>query len=524
MRRALFSFLPSKPCRRQHSAKRCLASIASAGRPRIRDSVAVSTSVNDAFTIPLTLVDIHLRDEQLPFAYFFKETLSAKELESSLARLLSHYPVLGGRVNLSSGVIECNPTDTVSLSFSNSKLSLQEWLAKAPLQRLTPGRAARVQSPLFDCLLLKDTTKRNHALASIRVTHFKGGGTALGVNLSHVLADAASCVRFVECWGRDIQGKPYPTASNQRSHATCSGMLSPELLDILDLEDGARKQQSNEWSFAAMLGSMSVDGWANDAVQKEEGPTVIQQQDDTDNKDSHEYVSLVFSPHLVKAMKAHGMEHCIETETEFISTNDVLTAFGWLLKRRLSGRTKGNMSMVVNLRGRSDVDNFSLIEDPNGREGVFGNAIVSIIATLPPGEEDCIKLDDLSAAAVRIRSAVTEGLVDIPDRLLHSRIGRAVSTSTANFDCFAITSWQQFPLYDISFSASGEGLAAFQGHPSHPLPQGDTYNSIIVPERCGSHTYQLLAPSNKIREAQAFHNEMQALFLEWYDDHSKKTR
>lgn len=518
MRRALLSF--GDTTQLQHSVKRCLAYSTPAGRPRIRDSVAVSTSVSDAFTIPLTLVDIHLRDEQLPFAYFFKETLCAQELESSLARLLSRYPVLGGRVNLSSGVIECSPTDTVSLSFSNSKLSLQEWLAKPPIQRLTPGRAARVQSPLFDCLLLKDTTKRNHALASIRITHFKGGGTALGVNLSHVLADAASCVRFMECWGREHSGLPYPTASNQRSYATCSGMLSPELLEILDLENGAHKQQSNEWSLVAILAAMGIDRWTND-VTKEEVAAMVHQEECTDGKDSHEYVNLMFSPQLVKAMKAHGMQHCIGTETEFISTNDVLTAFGWLLKRRLSGRTKGNMSMVVNLRGRSDVENFSFIEDSKGRQGVFGNAITSIIATLPPGERDvCIKLDDLSAAAVRIRSAVTEGIVNIPDRLLHSRNGRPLSTPTANFDCFAITSWQQFPLYNISFSAD-EGLAAFQGHPSHPLPQGDTYNSIIVPERCGSHTYQLLAPSNKIREAEAFHNEMEALFLEWYYEYSK---
>lgn len=509
MRRALSS-LPSKQFCRQWATQRLDAS-ASSPRMVIR-SVAVSTNINDAFSIPLTLVDIHLRDEQLPFAYFFEETLTAAELESSLVRVLQHFPVLGGRVNLTSGTIECSPNDTVSLSFSKCKLTLQDWLAKAPSQRLTPGRAAKVISPLFDCLLLNE--QQTKALASIRVTHFKGGGTALGVNLSHVLADAASCVRFVQCWGREIQGLNYPISSNQRSHATCSGMLSPELLDILDL-DGSHKQQADDWSLAKILTAMGVH-WSDESKNYEE-PKV---QKENTSKDSHEYVSLTFSSHLLKVMKAHGMAHCSSgMETEFVSTNDVLTAFGWLMKRRLSNRPESNMSIVVNLRGRSDVDDFSDIEDLDGREGVFGNGIASIVATLPAGTEEGVNLDEFSAAAVQIRLALTEGLTDIPERLLLSRYGRPASTPALTFDCFAITSWQQFPLYDISFSSGGR-LAAFRGHPSHPLPEGATYNSIIVPEKCGSQTYQLLAPSSKVHEAKAFHNEMQTRFFEWYDDHT----
>jgi len=517
MRRGLLSLAKRKRCR--HSAIRRHASSAAPSAELLEHRTSVSTSVDDFFSIPLTLVDVHLRDEQLPFAYFFNETLDAAKLESSLARVLQSYPVLGGRVNLNTGKIECHPSDFVSLSFTESGSTLQEWLSESPPQRLTPGRPAQVLSPLFDCLLhdteneVDDSSPRN-ALASIRVTHFAGGGTALGVNLSHALADAASCVRFVQCWGRETQGLQFPKASNQRSHATCSGMLSPELLDILDLNGVQRQQHKNDpWSLAAL--SLQLGLQCNDKTAEEVKDVSLK---DTD-KDSHEYVSLAFSPQLLKAMKAHGMAHCNGTETDFVSTNDVLTAFGWLMKRHLSGQADSNMSMVVNLRGRSDVDDFSHIEDANGRDGVFGNGIASIVATLPPGNGS-VKLEDMSAAAVRIRFALTEGLLDISDRLVLSRHGKAASTPTSSIGCFAFTSWQHFPLFDISFSAEGEGLAAFRGHPSHPLPEGDTYNSIIVPEKCGSHTYQLLAPSSKVQEAEAFHNEMRSLFLAWYDDHT----
>lgn len=503
-------------CRRNQSAMRHFSSSAS-NTERRRN---VTTNVQDAFTIPMTLVDVHLRDEQLPFAYFFHETLDTVQLESSLSRVLESYPILGGKVNLTSGVIECHPKDSVSLSFTQSKLTLPEWLEEAPSQRMTPGRPAQVLSPLFECLKHTENAQgepssEKNTLASIRVTHFEGGGTALGVNLSHAVADAASCVRFVQCWGRAMQGLSFPTASNQRSHATCSGMLSPELLDMMDLND-VRKQQ--QWSLATMLLALGIE-WSDDKQVEAKDDVVVVANTE---KDTHEYISLTFSPELLKAMKAHGMAHCTNGtgEVEFVSTNDVLTAFGWMMKRRLSRNAAANMSMVVNLRGRSDVDNFSHIDDADGSDGVFGNGISSIIATLPAGND--IELDDMSAAAVTIRLALTEGISDIPDRLLLSRRGRPATDVSSSMGCFSFTSWQHFPLYDISFSSEGGELAAFRGHPSHPLPEGDTYHSIIVPEKCGSHTYQLLAPSSKVQEAEEFHNEIRSLYLEWYGDHTMR--
>lgn len=506
-----------RQCWRQSAILRHFASAATVSFITDDHRTNVSTSVQDAFSVPLTLVDIHLRDEQLPFAYFFHETLCAAELEASLERVLASYPLLGGKVNLSRGVIECHPGNSVSLSFATSEQTLQQCVDEAPTQRLTPGQAAHVMSPLFDCLMRKTDSDSTNTdiLASIRVTHFQGGGTALGVNLSHVLADAASCVRFVQCWGREMQGLGYPIASNQRSHATCSGMLTPELLDVLDLNG---KQEP--WSFARMLLAFGIV-WNEIDRKTAEASTLLTDS----NKDAHEYISLAFSAEVVRAMKAHGMVHCAKnrTEIEFVSTNDVLAAFGWLLKRHLSGKSESDMSMVVNLRGRSDVDDFSCIEDKDGSRGVFGNGITSIIASLPSvNDTSTVQLNDMSAAAVTIRSALTEGVSNIPDRLLHSRRGKPTSTVTPTMDCFAFTSWQHFPLYDISFSTDGETLAAFRGHPSHPLPEGDTYSSTIILEKCGSHTYQLLAPSNKVREVRAFHSEISSLFLDWYDEHTSE--
>jgi hypothetical protein len=484
---------------------------------------AVPTNVDSPFKIPMTLIDVHLRDEQLPFAYFFHETLCRAKLKSSLARVLQNYPVLGGTTNLRDGVIECHPDDSVSLSFSKCELSLQQWLAESPPQYLHRGRQG-LSNSLFDCLqnsedtVSKDGSKR--VLASIRVTHFAGGGTALGVNLSHALADAASCVRFVQCWGREMQSLNYPNVSNQRSDATCSGMLSPELLEILDLGD--RQTKENKWSLGALLLQCGVD-WKN----KQDDQVQVRLVDDSKANYTHEYVSLSFPPLLLQAMKAHGMAHCAEIGTKFVSTNDMVTAFGWLMKRHLSGNTDWSLSMVVNLRGRSGVDEFSQMDDVSGVDGVFGNGITNIVATLAstvPQDDGShgIELGDISAAAVTIRAALLTGLAEVPHRLELSKLGRPGGTPTSGLS-FASTSWQHFPVFDVSFSEDGK-LAAFHGQPSHPLPQGDTFSSIIVPRRCGGHTYQLLTPSNKVEEAKSFHKEICSHFLHWNDNDGKKDR
>jgi hypothetical protein len=468
----------------------------------------------------MTLIDLHLRDEQLPFAYFFHETLCRSKLESSLARVLQNYPLLGGTTNLRDGVIECHPDDSVSLSFVKSDLSLQQWLAESPPQYLHRGRQ-ELSNCLFNCLQHSEEKVskggNKQVLASIRVTHFAGGGTALGVNLSHALADAASCVRFVQCWGREMQNLNYPNVSNQRSDATCSGMLSPELLDILDLGDKQTKE--NEWSLGALLLQCGLD-WKNE--QDDEVQFI---PDDSEANYTHEYVSLSFPSLLLQAMKAHGMAYCAGVGTKFVSTNDMVTAFGWLMKRHLSGNPDWNLSMVVNLRGRSGVDEFSHMDNVNGVEGVFGNGITNIVvrlaSTVPQDDgSHGVDLGDISAAAVTIRAALKTGLADVPHRLELSKLGRPAGTPTSSFS-FASTSWQHFPVFDISFSPDGK-LAAFYGQPSHPLPHGDTFSSIIVPRKCGGHTYQLLTPSNKVEEAKLFHKEICSLFLQWNDNDGKK--
>ena len=144
------------------------------------------------------------------------------------------------------------------------------------------------------------------------------------------------------------------------------------------------------------------------------------------DKSDHDYVNLAFPNAVLMAMKAHGMHHsqrCHERNggIDFVSTNDTVTAFGWLMKRELSGQVESNVSVVVNLRGRCGINALS-------DEGLFGNGITHCTATVPgqaTNESEAalqISLDDVSAAALAIRTGLIDALRDTPDRLSRSRM------------------------------------------------------------------------------------------------------
>ena len=56
-------------------------------------------------------------------------------------------------------------------------------------------------------------------------------------------------------------------------------------------------------------------------------------------------------------------------------------------------------------------------------------------------------------------------------------------------------------------------MAHFHGQPSHPLPIGRTFSSVILSDGQGGYVYDLLLPSDKASEAQALHDGLAQLFL-----------
>ena len=467
----------------------------------------VSTLVEQDFGVPLTIADVHLRNEQLPFAYFFPQTLCQDQLLVSLSTILPNFPVLGGAVtDVRCLSIQCKTTDSIPCTFATSDQSLEYWLAQRNILR---RRKSPDLLPLFDPLVSLEEN-----LATIKITTLQDGSTVIGMTVNHMVADAASCFHFLSCWGnhmhdvssiRSIQHQ-HNRLSNDRSLVTCSGMMTHQTADVMGLVTPETSWTDDLWSIMRL-----VD---NDETPKQE---TTNNDDDSD----HAYVHLAFPAAVLVAMKAHGMSHSrtpheTHGDIDFVSINDMMTAFGWLLKRELSGQADSNVAMVVNLRGRCGVDTIS-------DNGLFGNGITNFTADIPEqatNEEETdqqISIDGISIAALAIRSSLMEETRDTPDRLTRSRLGippRAASTPTS--PCFSTTAWGAFPIWDIQFG-TGAKLVGFHGQPSHPMPPGDMFASIIVPNGAeDGFTYQLLAPKDKENQARTIHARLCGLFIAWH--------
>jgi hypothetical protein len=494
---------------------------------------------NEYHRVPLTLVDVHLRDEQLPFAFFFDETLDFDKLASSLEQVLKHYPVMSGRIDFegkdagSPVAIQCGPEDAVSLSYGISDKPLSFWTSRG--HSYSGGGGHPILLPIFDPLFQSgkqsasnDGVNSYSRLATFRVIHFAGGGTAITATFNHALADAASSLRFVECWGRETRKKLYSkSVSHDRSSATLSGMISTELAEILGLSSPKANDLLPDFisSRYSVYRKEMQDFFHNIFGSKEAEGKEMEEASSTLAESGHEYVVLLFPPMLLKKMKTHGMAQCkadaqTNSKDDFVSTNDMVTAFGWIMKRQLSGQQDWNMSMVVNLRGRGGVDAFSDLNSLEGcGKGVFGNAITNVFASMPARQKLSPRTDvklslcvnEISRAASSIRAALVAGLLDVPERVSMSKLGRPVQPVPPAGSSFATTSWGDFPLWKIRFA--NERMVGFHGHPSFPLPVGRTFSSVIAPTKDGGCQYKLLLPSDKASEARMLHKHVSDDFM-----------
>jgi Transferase family len=480
--------------------------------------------------IPLSIVDTHLRYEQLPFCYFFEQTLDEQELQASLQKVLqsSSFSATGGKICESHLAIQIQPDDIVNLSFGRINTTLKHWNSQ---QRGHVHQSTQHPTllPIFDALFEHDERNgMDTSLMRIRITYFQHHGTAIAVNFNHLLGDTSSCVQFVQSWGKQMRSKEFQTACNNRSRASISGMMTAEIAEVMGLTPPPPLDGNNTNYVPSFL-----QNWFEVAGIIE--PTEVS-IDATTSKDlplppptqpgdgiHHEYVRLIFPPALLKQLKAIGNFSCLQDDAgrttqeqqnlSFVSTNDMVTAFGWLMKRHLSQHSSHSISMVVNLRGRSpDVSSF-----------MFGNGITHIVATLPtttykpenalPGAGDD-EIETLCQAAKAIRSALHLGLSDVSDSLSMSQMGRPTAPPANSTESFSTTSWGQFPLYKVRFGEHAP-LCDFHGHPSHPLPVGRTFASVIMPRADGGFWYEMLVPCDRAAQANKMHREMSTLCMQW---------
>lgn len=330
-----------------------------------------------------------------------------------------------------------------------------------------------------------------------------------------MLGDTASCIRFAECWGKTHSQELFSSPCFDRSYLSCSGMMSEDISDSLNLDTKARE---SSW-------------WDDIFASNDEKSKSLEDTSQVDHGFDHEYVRLSFSSKVLGAMKDHAMEIC--EPDSFISTNDTIMAASWMFKRALSKANDSNLSIVVNLRGKCGIDDFDRLtidQKPNSGEpsntGLYGNGITNIVASHPPtASSDYISMSDIANASISIRQTLIEGLEEIPSLICHSRIGAPIPSALSNelsSECFSVTSWRQFSPQDVSF-AQDVKLISFHGQPSHPLPKGATYSSVVHNNfdddgHANGSSIELFMPSSQVEKVTEMHSELCSSYLQWHKE------
>ncbi|KAJ0236622.1 HSR201-like protein [Hirschfeldia incana] len=165
-----------------------------------------STTPNDLRTLQLSIYD-HFLPPIYTVAYLFytKDELmispqhTSRKLKTSLSQTLTKLYPLAGRIN---GVtVDCNDEGAVFVDARVDNCSLSGFLASPDLKALQQ-------------LLPLDALDQNPCEAAstwplllVKATYFHCGGMAIGVCITHKIADAASMSTFVRTWSAEARGE-----------------------------------------------------------------------------------------------------------------------------------------------------------------------------------------------------------------------------------------------------------------------------------------------------------------------------
>jgi len=150
-------------------------------------------------TVQCTGLDTIFQHFAVPLVFVFKETLNHRVLLDALPPTLAHYPLFAGQLQERDGKLQINCNDRgVPVAVEYRKETFDSWL-----EGLNNRYADRtVVAPLSP----RASLRRGAALASVRITHFRHGGSCLAVSWLHTLGDFRTVKAFMQAWGNACSG------------------------------------------------------------------------------------------------------------------------------------------------------------------------------------------------------------------------------------------------------------------------------------------------------------------------------
>ena len=148
--------------------------------------------------------------------YFYQHTLDPARLQRSLQQTLCEFPQLCGQ-------LKQGPDGTLCISYPHAGALLTVCACNRSMAEITAG--------LHETCTVYDFIEkinpflllfRNRPLATFRITQMKDGGSALGISISHALADAYSFYFFISRWSQVHEGQPVEPSLHDRRLLACT--------------------------------------------------------------------------------------------------------------------------------------------------------------------------------------------------------------------------------------------------------------------------------------------------------------
>lgn len=356
--------------------------------------------LDEPLVYPLAAVELH--NALAPKFLFFKDTLDPEILKEALADCLDETPMFGGRIQIDrennrAQVIAENkglPVKVQSLTGHN----IEDYHRNAPYLR----GASTYRIPLFvDRLRLEKMMKGEEPFARFVITQFETGGTALGMNFSHIVFDAVSEHQFLAMWAQRCQLRTQGLKEPLPPYANPPSTERTEFLKACGVNAPSPTLDELEKTLAIPLSNGSL-GLCTPKGMRKAMINFFRRFMGVDDR----HLILNYSADELGALKKAACAGC--KEGEWLSTNDALCAHVWQLVTKLQQRdpmysknkTGPSRSLYVAVNARPFLA-------PEAEPSLIGNVIIAVAS-----QEDSDTLlsdgteNQLNQIATRLRATL----------------------------------------------------------------------------------------------------------------------
>ena len=323
--------------------------------------------------LPLSGYDVG----EVPFVMqavcYYEKTLDVEALVRALAQTLDAYPLLAGRLDLA------NPDPTMKgVRLTNDGCPLRCVTSDVTFPDL-PDDYADASRRFLDYEPWIDIMLGGAPVFTAKVTQLEGGGSALGVCMSHAVSDGQGFIEFLVAWAERAQGRDHPLGPPVFDRAL---LPSPPALGR-----GAMTEMLEDEGFVGVDPTLML-GRALAA-----GRVLVP-----------DFLRFPPGNRLMVPVSRENMARIVARAGDGASPNEALSAHVWLELSRLLGPQRGGF-----LQKGAVLEHVTVVTARGGKKGLpdmyFGNASVGVCTgRLRVGDENL-------RTVKQVRDAIRPGMV-----------------------------------------------------------------------------------------------------------------